>query len=264
MLSCVLALLALGCTTSAWAADLPGREPAPPVLAPRVMTPAFTWTGFYAGIHVGGAFGDNNTRTLVSSNPQITPGLELPVNSTGILAGGQVGYNYQSGSWVIGVEGAGSWTDLSIGKITTILPSSSSTCTSFGASCFSSVADSKWLAMATAHVGLAGYQWLLYLKGGVAFMGVDYTTSTLNSSTVVESLTINDTRIGWVVGGGAQLAFLNGWSIRAEYNYIDFSNEKYVFPFVAGSTQVDIYSQIHAFRVGLNYHLNGSEPTLGY
>jgi outer membrane immunogenic protein len=177
----------------------------------------------------------------------VASGNELDINSTGFLGGGHVGFNYQFGSWVVGVEGEGSWTDLSISRISSSLVSG----TSVGFS-----ADSNWLAMATARVGYTAYQFLFYLKGGVAWMDVDYTASALTGGVVTNSITVNDTRLGWVVGGGAQLALSNNWSIRAEYNYIDFGTEQFLFPLAAGTTTVDVYSQIHAFKVGASYLFN--------
>src|SRR6202041_1996032 len=76
---------------------------APP---PVVAAPAYNWSGWYAGVEGGGGFGSSNQ---IAGGPlgfgPITAGYRL----SGWLAGGTVGYNYQSGAWVFGLEGDMSW-----------------------------------------------------------------------------------------------------------------------------------------------------------
>jgi outer membrane immunogenic protein len=108
-----------GLTAGAMAADLPMRAAPPPPVAAAV--PVFTWTGFYVGVNVGWAFdGDEDDRlgSLVTPNGPTIPGRTFTVvpaaggsflsrrggDDGGLLGGGQVGYNMQFGSFVVGIE----------------------------------------------------------------------------------------------------------------------------------------------------------------
>ncbi len=109
-----------GLTAGAMAADLPMRA-APPPPVPMAAVPVFTWTGFYAGVNIGWAFdGDENDRigSLVTPSGLAAPRTLSVVRNAGggsflsrrggddggLLGGGQVGYNMQFGSFVVGIE----------------------------------------------------------------------------------------------------------------------------------------------------------------
>ena len=90
---------------SAFAADLPSRKEAPVYVAPA---PAFSWTGFYIGGDIGGAFTSTSvSATGLAAYEYATHGL-LPgsLGSSGFMGGGYVGYNYQlNQNFVLGLEG---------------------------------------------------------------------------------------------------------------------------------------------------------------
>ena len=101
----------MGLTAGALAADLPSRR-AP---APYVAVPVFTWTGFYAGVNAGYGFdvgratqgpfplgGNVGTNPALPAGTIVTPGTRG--GRDGFVGGGQVGYNYQFGNFVLGVE----------------------------------------------------------------------------------------------------------------------------------------------------------------
>ena len=88
-----LAALPLLTGTPALAADMALKAPPPPAYV-------YNWSGFYIGLNLGYSFGNEKTNWTVAG---------VPIGSTsakmdGILGGGQAGYNWQSGSWVFGVE----------------------------------------------------------------------------------------------------------------------------------------------------------------
>src|SRR6202045_2926712 len=93
-----VALVALGATVPALAADLPARTY---TKAPAYVAPLYNWTGFYIGGHIGGPFsGDNNFGGLTTGNN----------NGGRFLGGVQVGGDYQfAPNWVAGIEGQYSW-----------------------------------------------------------------------------------------------------------------------------------------------------------
>src|SRR4051812_24355861 len=87
----------LGLTAGAFAADLPGRS-AP---APMMAMPLFTWSGFYVGVNAGYGW-NNNDHAVVS--PAGTILAVTGEDDGGFVGGAQVGYNFQFGSFVAGVE----------------------------------------------------------------------------------------------------------------------------------------------------------------
>ena len=91
-------------TVGVEAADLPTRMPAAnaPVVAPAI--PA--WSGFYVGVNAGYHFGDKEVQTTATPAGGAVPGSfrRVGLDNEGIIGGGQIGYNWQFGSWVTGVE----------------------------------------------------------------------------------------------------------------------------------------------------------------
>ena len=104
---------------------------------------------------------------------------------------------------------------------------------------------------ATRRLGFAFDRWLVYGKGGVAWAHDKYST---NFYTFPGTIGIDETRIGWTVGGGVEYAFAPNWSGKLEYNYMDFGSKNVSFaPFT--STAID--QQIHAVKFGINYKFGG-------
>src|SRR5215210_3500901 len=127
----------LGLSAAAVAADLPSRRVAP---APYVAVPVFTWTGFYVGVNAGYGFSDNDRNGLGAF--QAVPGSlsgtynaanfagtvtqgALDRDNSGFVGGGQIGYNYQIGHFVIGIEADLQFADLNnsrSGDVVTLIP----------------------------------------------------------------------------------------------------------------------------------------------
>ena len=97
-----VAALGLVAAGAASAADLPSRKG--PIAAPVYMPPAFTWTGFYVGANAGYGWGNVNTN-----------GFGQVSDLDGFVGGGQIGYNYQMGQFVVGLEADLQAADLSSG-----------------------------------------------------------------------------------------------------------------------------------------------------
>jgi outer membrane immunogenic protein len=113
--------------SAASAADLPIRE-APP--APMIQAvPVFTWTGFYIGVNAGAGWRDNNQESVFLTGPGIPGGLEGGIlffpnngNDAVFVGGGQIGYNLQIGSFVVGVETDIQWADTDDGQNAVFIP----------------------------------------------------------------------------------------------------------------------------------------------
>jgi outer membrane immunogenic protein len=236
-----VALFAFGATTvSTLAADLPARMPAPaPVMAP----PPYSWSGFYIGGHVGWgtARKDWFQTAAVAFNTNTAS-----YDADGFLGGGQVGFNWQTGAFVFGVEVDASWTDFSGNSTQTLTPT------------WRSFTDFNWIGTATGRVGYAWDRVLLYAKGGFAWADEDHSQS-FNGTNVS---TISNTHTGWVAGAGIEVALWDNWTGKAEYNYINLGRENLLFtnappaPGVRATDNWDIEQQIHVVKFGLNYRIN--------
>ena len=216
------ALTLLAASYSAQAADIPR----PVYKGVRSVVAYYNWTGFYVGINGGYGWGESNWSVpAVSNSPK------------GALIGGTIGFNYQVGSFVWGLEGDYDWADIK----------DSAAC---GA--FSCETKNSWLATARGRVGYAFDRWLPYFTGGAAFGKVEA------NSTNPAAPGASDTRTGWTVGGGVEYAFLGSWSAKLEYLYVDLGsfdcNAACSGAAAVGST-VDFKTNI--IRAGLNYKFSG-------
>src|SRR5712671_2219227 len=103
-------LVALGMAAPASAADLAAR---PYTKAPPMVAAIYDWSGFYIGVNGGGGWSrkcwDNTVFLGVPTVPSFAEGCH---DASGGTAGGQIGYRWQSASWVFGIEAQGNWADL--------------------------------------------------------------------------------------------------------------------------------------------------------
>jgi len=213
------------------AADL-GRRPYYKEPLPPLVQPLYNWTGFYVGANFGGTF----------SNEDITNGLAFSTDPSGVLGGFQAGYNYQfSPTMLVGVELEMDWT-------TATGTSSFSNGTTAG----SFTSNHNWYDTLDGRLGYVMGTWLFYVKGGIAWMNADYAMTA--GGAVVGAGSTNITRTGWNIGVGAEFMIMPQWSAKAEYNYLDFGSDSVNFPIgVVGGSRVN--TEVHEFKVGLNYHL---------
>jgi outer membrane immunogenic protein len=197
---CIAGGLSLALGHAASATDLP-MKPAytpPPVLSP---VPVYNWTGLYVGGNVGGAWGDLEVT-------DVSNGITTAPRASGFTGGGQVGYDYQMGSWVIGVRNLINGGDLSKN-------------TPYTGPTFAGTINThiNWFDTLTARAGyLVQPNLLLYVQGGAAWTGWDVTFN--SSGTQVGE--ISGTKTGWTAGVGGEWMFLPHWSAFLEYNYLGF------------------------------------------
>jgi outer membrane immunogenic protein len=265
----VAALTAVGAVT-AQAADLPTRKEAP---APVFVPPPFTWTGFYVGVNAGAVI-SNGSRNINLFDPNASVDANIFANSlpglgsnnkTGFIGGGQAGYNWQTGAFVLGVETDFQGTTLSrttnvIGP-TFLLPST-------GASDFfnlNSKTSLDWLGTTRGRVGFVvtpDNRLMIYGTGGVAYGGGSNNFSFFDNTTgAFWTGNPSSSRVGWVAGGGVEYAWTNNWTIRAEYLYADLGSKNFTsvgnaaaatfFPGVYVSGHTDYRASIA--RAAINY-----------
>ncbi|HYJ19245.1 MAG TPA: outer membrane beta-barrel protein, partial [Burkholderiales bacterium] len=201
--------------------------------------------------NIGGAWSPNSASSdfgplfpgfivLIPQAPIITlfPGLlaSLPGgtgNSSGVIGGGQIGYNWQVNRAVFGVE-----TDL-VG--TGLNGSSASATRTFGPPILNVTVNQTvtvdfghidWMASFRGRLGFAADRTLFYVTGGAAVAGIGGSTTTVvngpgiafPAGTSTASNGGSTTRWGWTVGGGIEWAFNQNWSLAGEYRYTDFGN----------------------------------------
>lgn len=233
---------------SAFAADLPSRKEAPVYVAP---VPAFSWTGFYIGADIGADFGSNSLHVLG------TDFFSRSLDTSGVMGGGYIGYNWQTG-WsnifgggniVIGVEGDFQGT------------SNNSTTTFIGpitGDTFTFKTNQNWLASANGRLGVAYDRALFYAIGGAAWAQGN---ATLTDLTLGLSASRTADLTGFDVGGGVEYAFTPNWVGRVEYRYYGFNNTN-LSPIVGAFTNVREETSINTVRVGLAYLFGAPAPVV--
>jgi outer membrane immunogenic protein len=213
VLASIGALALVSTMGAANAADIARRE-AMPTKAP-VYAPLYNWTGAYVGINGGGGWGRSDTAAPFASGG---------FNTSGGVVGGTIGYNWQAGQMVFGVEGDIDWSNIR----------GSATC-GVGFSCET---KNSWLATARGRVGYAFDRFLPYVTGGLAVGDIKNNVSGFGSST--------ETKAGWTVGGGLEAALTGPWTAKVEYLYADLGRGTSVL----GS---DTKFNASIVRAGVNY-----------
>jgi outer membrane immunogenic protein len=260
----LLVALTLGLTLvrSALAADLAIKAP---------PAPDWSWTGLYAGFHAGWGWASDSTGTATSAftASPISPfePVTLPLNSSGAMAGVQLGYNWQfAPRWVVGVEGDISATGLKTTQSASTT-SGMATCAVPGTACGSvtMTQDVNWLATARSRLGYVIGPGLAYVTGGAAFANVGDSANASQVFPVASTyypVTANTTKPGWVLGAGYEFALGDDWTLRAEYLHYGFGNVSAttgaVLPSpvaVGGLSATYVWSplNIDIMRLGLNY-----------
>lgn len=263
-----VASLALG--SAAMAADLPS------IKTPPVAAPAFSWTGLYAGINVGYGFG-NNTQERGSMS-ELPDGYFVGLwnqnqNPTGVVGGGQVGYNYQINPWlVIGGEADIQASDMNSSRSYFTTGIAFPTDRIF----INSANSIDWFGTARGRIGVTmpGYSnFLVYGTGGFAYgyvnntVGIGDVWTDQTGSGYSGSGTYGDTRIGWTAGGGVEWSpsMFPAWSAKVEYLYSNLGsvNQSVWSTYSAGQTVGYSFvayqstpTQFQTVRVGLSWHFN--------
>ena len=213
----------------AQAADLPYK-------APMMAAPAVSWQGWYAGLSAGGAW-----QNMGAVNQEYAG---TSYSSSSFIGGGQLGYNWQHGTFVYGVEA-----DISglthgyrqaapeVGKGNMVK------------------SDIEWLATFRGRAGLAVNDTLVYMTGGLAVGGVKNTfapNGTLATSTgAVKSE--SKTKVGWVIGGGIEHMWTRNLTIGLEGLFVDLGNSTVTAPSLASDKTTKFSNQAVIGRLKVNY-----------
>jgi outer membrane immunogenic protein len=199
------------------AADLGGRGKIAHSV-PESMPSPFTWAGFYVGANVGYGWSSIDWQEGMFAGSQ---------DGEGLLAGGQIGFNLQSGLVVYGVEADATATWIEGGNA-------------------ASGHSVDWLYSVRARLGLStsDNRWLFYVTGGAAWADVNYTNAAGSG--------FSDTHFGWVAGAGIERALAPNLTARLEYLYYDFDKlSSAPGSLGAGSSELD--PNMQTVRFGVNY-----------
>jgi outer membrane immunogenic protein len=210
----------------------------------------FSWTGFYIGGNAGYGWADDRHDIALTNNFGVTiraPGVE----PEGGFGGGQLGYNWQQGHLLLGVEADLQAADINDG---------------FSGRAIDGVdLDAhqriNYFGTVRGRVGIAFDRVLVYATGGFAYGGVRDQLFVFSPGVGLSAnLHNDDTRGGSVVGGGVELALAPHWSVKAEYQHIDLGSERLTAPvlppngFVITSNKLE--NNADTVRIGLNYRFD--------
>jgi outer membrane immunogenic protein len=220
------------------AADMAVKAP-PPAPLPVI----YNWSGFYIGANGGWGSSRNCWDFVTAAGAVVADGC---ADRSGGLLGGQLGYRWQTGGWVFGLEAQGDWADLSNTRLSLINPA------------FSTRVSTDAIGLFTGQIGYAWNAALFYVKGGAAVTSNSFDIlTTLGGATVASA---SATRWGAAVGVGFEYGFAPNWSFGVEYDHLFMGNANNSFsvanPVVAGALN-RITQDVDMVTLRINYRFGG-------
>lgn len=227
------------------AADMPIKVPA--------VSPVFSWAGPYLGGHIGYVWTGHTTTVGFPDALDCGGGASCEIignNREGFQGGVHVGYNWQFGVTVVGIELEGGYIDAS-GTTRSIVATDHVFTTRYDG-----------YGALTGRMGWAADRTLLYLKAGVAAASIK--NEALDDFPTPDPEHIgrsSKTRWGFAVGAGGEYAFTSNWILRFEYMFTKFEHAT-VFDLGDGSGGVPpatipspyrFKDQLHSLRLGVSY-----------
>ena len=190
--------------TSAMLADAADLKIKPPVYKAPAVSPAYNWSGWYVGGHVGYMWGN----TSVWDEGVL---IESDAATDGVVGGLLAGVNWQSGAWVFGIEGDFGWTNAhGTGDTSQVQVTETN------------LYDFNWTGHVRGRAGYAMNNWLFFVAGGLAVADFEYTQVT------TASVPVGSVYSGWSIGGGIDYAFNPNWIGRIEFLHDDFGSKSYL------------------------------------
>ena len=236
-------LIALGMAAPASAADMAVKAAPVPYVAPM-----YNWSGFYIGANGGWGSSRNCWGIVPVAGATIADGC---ASRSGGVIGGQLGYRWQSGQFVFGLEGQGDWADLSGSRVSIFNPA------------FSTGVRVDALGLITGQVGYAWNASLFYLKGGAASVRNRYDVWGPGG---VLAATASSNKWGGALGVGWEYGFAPNWSFGIEYDRLFMGDANNSFsvpnPLLAGAAN-RIGQDVDIFTLRLNYRFGwGGSPVV--
>jgi opacity protein-like surface antigen len=196
----------------------------------------------FNGGYIGGNAGAiRHTALGRDQDGYITIG-EFTGTKSGVTAGGQAGFDWQSCHKLFGVVADWNWANA--GTLVRVDP---------GRRNEGSIrSDMDWFSTVRARTGLVVDDALLYVTGGLAAARIE---STITSVPSKEQFSFGGTRWGWVGGAGAEFALAGNWSVNGELLYMQFAKDTDTFRSISQdqSRSFENYDSAWIGRVGVNY-----------
>jgi outer membrane immunogenic protein len=223
----------------ALAADMAVKAP-PPAPLPVI----YNWSGFYIGANGGWGESHNCWDFVLVAGPVFSDGCR---DRSGGLFGGQIGYRWQTGGFVFGLEAQGDWADLSSSRVSVFNPTLSTT------------VKTDAIGLFTGQIGWAWNAALLYVKGGAAV--TDNSFNIFNTGTGVGLVTSGATRWGGTLGVGFEYGFSPNWSVGIEYDHLWMGTANNSFttadPRLAGVLNDRVRQDVDMLTLRVNYRFGG-------
>ena len=209
------------------------------------MTTVFSPTGY---------FNPTSPAAIAALSPQHPDG----TNATG---GFTAGYNFQHNWLVVGLEG-----DIgAMNRDETRSGSATYPCCAPTTFTVSQRVQAGWLGTVRPRLGFAAGRALFYGTGGIAVTNLKYRGVFSDTfATAAETRELSANKMGWIAGGGLEYKVAQHWSVKGEYLYANFGDEKgtstnltaftppIAFPTNVFTHAVDLRS--HFVRFGFNWH----------
>ena len=171
------------------------------------------WHGWYAGGHIGGTWGEFDFNPLAVS---------AKGRGGNVMGGGQLGYNWESGRWLLGVEA-----DISAIDVRAKSP-------------FARF-EEDWMSTIRGRIGLKHDGFVPFISAGIGITDAGTTITGFGSR--------SGTRVGFAGGVGIDVPWSDRWSWRIEYLYVGVPHDAGTIGFIP----VDSASDNHTFRLAVNY-----------
>jgi len=221
---------------------------------------AVNWTGFYIGAFAGATLGTADWGYV---------GGEVAPHIGGFLGGADVGYDWQTGKWVLGVVGDIAGTNTRGGMACNAGGATNGIAPPFipGPMFLTTCnARANWIGDVAARFGYTWDRALLYVKAGGAWTNERFTavcTNTASNNSSVQctnpasalttGFAASTNRAGWLIGYGAQFALTKNWSAKAEANYISFGDTNVI---ASDGSALRVGMHVWEEKIGLDYRFN--------
>jgi len=193
----------------------------------------FDWSGIYIGGHIGWAWAD------IEYFANLT-GEDVDVDPDGLVGGGQIGYNFDFGSFVIGPEASFTFADVDDDDF----DSAVNPVVTYGG-------NIDWYAIFGGRIGLAMDRVLVYVNGGYAIAEVG---TEGNNPGIPDAFEDDETHHGFAIGGGIDWAFTDNLIAGINFTHVNLSDEDHDGTTDIGLayTNFDVDAEINAltFRLG--------------
>jgi len=234
-----------------------------PAATAEAKSPTVNWTGCYGGVNGGGAASGSDVTSSTKAGTYLTDPADIAavakigsgsINDSGLVGGGQVGCNLQSGTLVFGIEG--DWDSLGTKAAST----TSGLLVSGDNFSITNSVTANWLATIRPRVGVAAGSSFIYLTGGVARANFGLAQTYSDTAGAAGSASASRTQTGWTLGAGFETMWKGNWSIKVDYLFAKFgtingTGEIVSTTATSNGLQGSADLTVQTVRIGLNHKL---------